>query len=173
MKNGHLDNRSAITLIEVIGAILLVSLIFAVGTVTVMTGLRLFKSQLSRSVISDDIIVAMEWIKKDALRADNVDITISNEITLDMEDFGVSPPVASQIRYYVKGGTTELYRQVVGSGIDGKLITDMIDTAQLPVFSQPAGDNYLLSEIWIKYPGTVVIVHQDMGVMLRCRRTAS
>lgn len=175
MARKPLDKRSAITLIEMIGAVLLVSLIFAVGTVTAIASIRLFKSQLSRSIIADDLTMALEWIKKDAMRSDDVDITTPNEITLDLEVFfeiyEAIPPVNSQIRYYVKSGTAELYRQVVGVPGDGELITDLIDTDNLPVFSKPAGSNYLLAEIWIDDPDVEATAHQDIGVMLRCRRT--
>ena len=172
MKRSFFSDRSAMTLVELMVAVLMMTFIFAACITILITSMNLFKTELSEGVATDDLTIALEWIKKDAMRSDFADITTANEVTLDTEDFDVSPPVDSQIRYYVKGGTTELYRQVVGSGIDGKLITNLIDSANPPIFSQPAESNYLLAEIWTKDPGENVTIHQDIGAMLRCRSTA-
>jgi hypothetical protein len=163
MEKKLLNKKSAVTLIELIAVVVLITLIFAASTVIVVIGMRLFKTELAKSTITDDLTIALEWIKKDAIQSDNVDTATANKITLDF-----SFPAPFQINYYVKSGTTELYRKKVGDTGDGKLITDMIDTGNLPVFSKPAGSNYLLAEIWISDPDAGSSVHQDMGVMLRC-----
>ncbi len=158
-----LNKRSAVTLVELIAVVVLITFILAASTIIIVIGMRLFKTELSKNITTDDLTVALEWIKKDAMRSDNADTTIANEITLDF-----SFPAPFQIRYYIKSGTTELYRQRVGDAGDGKLITDMIAAGNLPVFSKPAGSNYLLAEIWVSDPGADSSMHQDIGVMLRC-----
>jgi len=156
--------RSAFTLVELIVVVVLITVIFGGGILTITTSMRLFKTELSNSIRADDLTLTLEWIKKDALLSYNADVTTPNEVTLDLElNFA-----SLQIRYYVKD-STELYRQIVGSGSDGKLITDLIDSANPPVFSKPEESNYLLSEIWVKDPAMENPLHQDIGVMLRCR----
>ena len=123
MKRSFFSDRSAMTLVELIAVVLMITYIFGAGITIVITSMKLFKTELSEDVVTDDLTIALEWIKKDTMRSDFADITTANEVTLDTEDFDVSPPVDSQVRYYVKGGTTELYRQVVGSGVNFKKIT--------------------------------------------------
>lgn len=166
MKKTLLSNRSALTLVEMIAAVVLITFIFAGCIITIVTSMRLFKTELSSSIMVDDLTLTLEWIKKDALLSNNADITTPNEVTLDLElNFS-----SIQIRYYVKD-STELYRQIVGSASDGKLITDLIDTANPPEFTKPEGGNYLLSEVWIKDSIAKNPAHQSIGVMLRCCST--
>jgi len=171
MKKKLLNKRSAMTLVELIIVVLLIIFVSAAATIIAVTSIRLFKTELSKSIVTDDLTIAIEWIKKDAMLSTGVNTAIANQITLDFEDFSVIPSVNSQIRYYVKSGTTELYRQIVGVAGDGKLITDTIDAGNLPLFSKPAESNYLLAEIWINDPDADSPLHQDVGVMLRCSGT--
>ncbi len=170
MEKKFLTNRSAITLVELITTVLLIVFIFAGGVIIVTTSMRLFKTELTRSIVMDDLTMALEWIKKDAMLSDEVDITTGNEITLYFTHPNTAP--FPNIRYYVKGGTTELYRQISGVAGDGKLITDLIDAANLPIFTKPAESNYLLATLWIEDVAAKANACQDIGVMLRCRRTA-
>ena len=171
MKKELLNTRSAITLVELICTIVLITFIFGGGVIIITTSMRLFKTELTRSIVMDDLIMALEWIKKDAMLSDDVDITTDNEITLSFtHSNGGSLP---DIRYYVKSATTELYRQISGVPGDGKLITDIIDAANLPIFTKLAANNYLLAKIWIKDVVAKASGCQDIGVVLRCRRTTS
>lgn len=153
---------------ELIGVVMLISVIFGAGIIGISNSIRLFNSEVLKNTLSDDLEVVFEWIRKDAACSNDADVSVANEVTLNFEDFGVNPSVTSQIRYYVKSGTTEFYRQQVGSGVDGKLITDMIDSANPPLFSKPAGGNYLFSELQLKDTATGNSSHREMGVRLRC-----
>ena len=170
MKKELLNTRSAMTLVELICAVVLMVFIFGGGVIIITTSMRLFKTELTRSIVMDDLTMALEWVKKDAMLSDDVDISVGNEITLHFTHPNTVP--LSDIRYYVKGGTTELYRQISGVAGDGKLITDIIDAANLPIFTKPASSNYLLAKVWIKDVVAKASGCQDIGVMLRCRRTA-
>lgn len=168
MRKKLTNNRLAFALVELIAAVVLITVIFTGGIITIMTSMRLFKTELSNSIMVDDLTLTLEWIKKDAMLSDDADIITANEVTLDFGNFEVSPPVPYQIRYYVKN-TTELYRQDSRNPGDEKLITDIIDTGNLPEFTKPEEGNYLLSKIGIKDPAMENPAHQDIGVMLRCR----
>ncbi len=166
-----LRKNSAFTLVEMIAAVVLVSVIFFTGTIGVGTGIKLFMLEVSKTNVAYDIAVSMEWIRKDAMLANYADVSTANEVTFDIEDFSTNPSLNYQVRYYVKPGTAEFYRLRTGDTGDGKLLTDMIDLSNLPVFTKPAGSNFLFSEMWVDDTGTSADAHRGMGVRLCCRRT--
>jgi type II secretory pathway pseudopilin PulG len=157
--NGILKKNTAMTLIELLIVIMLISLVFVGGISAMVTIMQFLGVETTESIAIENLANTFEWIKKDAMCAEEATIN-ADGVTFNVD--------GSIIDYYTV--SSSLYRRVDGGA--GQLITDMIDTSSLPSFLIPAGKiNFLSFGIWIKDPATGGSAHCWTGVMLRCSPT--
>jgi type II secretory pathway pseudopilin PulG len=166
--NGIFRRKTAITLIEVLIATLLVMVIFGAGIAATITMAQFLQVESEESLATENLGNAFEWIRKDAMQAYEADIGVANEITFTIKDYTADPWTETSVRYFVASDTTQLYREENGGA--GFMITDMIDADVLPVFDAPE-DNYLTVGIWIKDPETGALSCHWAGIMMRCSVT--
>jgi type II secretory pathway pseudopilin PulG len=155
-----LKKNTAITLIELLIVVILISLVFVGGISAMVTIMQFLKVETTESVATENLANTLEWIKKDAMCAE--------EATVKVDGIEFIVDGSTTVAFYTIG--SNLYRRVDGG--TGQLITDMIDTSYLPSFIIPAGKiNFISFGIWIKDPNTGGSAHCWTGVMLRCSPT--
>ena len=170
MKPFFLKKKQAVTLIELLLATILIMLIFAGGTVVTIGMMRFTREESAENFAADNLVNALEWIRKDAMSAFSADVSIVNEVTLLRYYTGIAGGTfIASTRYYVMPGTNSLFRDDSFPG-STTLITDMINADSPPVFSTPTSDeNFLRIEIWIRDPVRQVSARSWSGAFLRCR----
>jgi type II secretory pathway pseudopilin PulG len=161
---------TAMTLVELLIVAMLTMLIFGGGVAATVTMMRFLKEESVESAATENLANALEWIKKDAIRSDEADTSSPNSVTLYIHDNMVDPPVDYKIIYLVENDTQLLRRQLSPLPEEDRLVTDMIDEANLPNFNIME-NNYLSMEIWIRDPGTGASARSRTGIMMRCRAT--
>ncbi|MDD5503906.1 MAG: hypothetical protein PHV77_01140 [Candidatus Omnitrophica bacterium] len=159
---GFLGSETAITLIEFLLVAMLIAVVFAAGISASVSMLSFLKSESKETVITEDLANVLEYIKKDAIRADIIDVSIPNEVTFNFQSEGVD----YEMRYWASSGI--LYRSSVLPSAADTPITDLIDSSKAPVF-ELIGGNYLQANIWLKDTATGAIGYGRAGAMSRCK----
>jgi hypothetical protein len=165
--------KTAITLIELLIVSMLVMLIFGAGITAIITMMRFLKDESTESAATENLANVLEWIKKDAMKSEGADTSVPSELKLYFLDNTIDPEQSYEIKYLVENNT-ELKREKRIEGVplpeNIRLVTDMIDEANLPNFNIME-NNYLSMEIWIRDPDTGASARSHTGIMMRCRAT--
>lgn len=156
------NKKSAITLIELMVTVSLVGLIFGAGITALTTTIKFYGTEQNKHRASDDLALALNWIRKDAMQADTVDTSVANQLTLTVTDYARPAHPQNTITYSVTG--TILQRNRAGNIIN---ITDRLDSSHLPEYSAPSSPNYLFVRMYTKDGDNTA--DQRMGVKLNCR----
>ena len=157
------------TLVEILIVAALVGVVFAAAIAALMPMLNYMITEKKEVRTIDDIDAAFDWIKKDAIQADDADVTTEvNAVTIRITNYADPANPFMTYKYYVTGGT-KLMRSVNGG--PGELIIDTIDPGALPVYSLVAGvRNFLLINMHTRDASTnpETVIHKRCRAMLRC-----
>ncbi|MFA5069305.1 MAG: hypothetical protein WC300_06130 [Candidatus Omnitrophota bacterium] len=159
---GFLASEAAVTLIEFLLVAVLITVVFAGGISASVSMLSFLKAEGKETVITEDLANVLEYIKKDAMRADTIDVSVPNEVSLDFQVDGVD----YDVRYWASGCT--LYRSSTLPFVADTPITDLIDVSRAPFF-ELIGGNYLQAGIWLEHTATGTMTYGRLGVMSRCK----
>lgn len=157
------DKKSAVSLVELLVAVSLVGTIFAAGITALTTTIRFYGTEQNKHRASDDLALALNWIKKDAMRADTADTSVNNQLTLTVTDYARPGHPSNTITYSVTGTTLQR---------NGVAITDKIDPDPnlLPTYESNSANyppNYLIVRMYTKDGNNTA--DQRMGVKMNCR----
>jgi prepilin-type N-terminal cleavage/methylation domain-containing protein len=172
MMGRRLRKRQGVTLIELLIVVLLISIVFIAGFSALMFTLRFFREEEAEHKASDHAAIAIDWIQKDALQANSIDTSTSNQLTLTITNYADLNHPVDTVEYYLSDSNTTLNRRYTTAAgtTESKLIIDIIDPDNLPVY-QALAPNCLLIDIHTKDTKTEISARQRSGFMLRCRAT--
>lgn len=147
-------NKKAITLLEVIIVLILISVVVGIGIAPYMIQQDLLKKQFARSRLQDEISVAMAYMFKDTFRAKNASLPSASQLVLTIDPSLVGAD--QTITYQLSGNN--ITRQVDA----GSAQTIAADITNFSIASD--GRNYINVSITGTKQGETISIETSMAL---------
>lgn len=156
------------TLIELVTTVALVGAVFAAGITALLSIVRFYTTEQAKHRAADDLTLALNWIHRDAMRADDADtsdVAGNPHLELTITNYAVAGHPSVTVTYSLSAGNTTLTRTEDGATTQ---ITTLIDPANEPNYDFGPADGYPQNYLFVEMH-TIDgdnVAHQRMGVML-------